>query len=149
LPSRHYFTDQVVPGIANAINLKLAELVKDVPHFSLTTDIWSTSLTNQSLISLTAHWIENNFVRKSAVLNVMHLEGSYSGENIRESIESMIKFWKISKEKIHLVLTDNASNMKKALREANLSGFRCFAHSLQLVVGDGVMSQRVIIDSWQ
>jgi len=32
-----YFTDQVVPGIANAINYKLAEQVKDVPHFSLIT----------------------------------------------------------------------------------------------------------------
>ena len=57
----------------------------------------------------------------------------------------MINYWKISKEQIHLVLTDNASNMKKALRDANLSGFGCFAHSLQLVVIDGVIS-RVVID---
>ena len=39
-----------------------------------------------------------------------------------QKIESMIEFWKIAKERIHLVLTDNASNMKEALREANLSG---------------------------
>ena len=57
----------------------------------------------------------------------------------------MINYWKISKEQIHLVLTDNASNTKKALRDANLSGFGCFAHSLQLVVIDGVIS-RVVID---
>ena len=44
------------------------------------------------------------------------------------------------------MLTDNASNMKKALRDANLSGFGCFVHSLQLVVNDGVMSQWVVID---
>jgi len=126
LPSLRYFTDKVVSGIANTINCKLAELVEDVPHFSLTTDIWSTSLTNQSLISLTAHWIESSFVRRLAVLHVKHLKGSHSGEKICESIESMIKFWKIDKEKIHLVLTDNASNIKKALREACLSGFGCF-----------------------
>ena len=65
-------------------------------------------------------------MRRSAVLRVKHLEGSHSGEKICESIESMIKFWKIDKERIHLVLTGNASNMKKALREANLSGFGCF-----------------------
>ena len=53
----------------------------------------------------------------------------------------MTDYWKISKEQIHLVLTDNASNMKKALRDANLSGFGCFAQSLQLVVNDGVISQ--------
>lgn len=69
------------------------------------------------------------------------LEGSHTGEKICEHIESMINYWKISKEQIHLVLTDNANNMKKALRDANLSGFGCFAHSLQLVVNDGVISQ--------
>ena len=134
LPSRRYFTEDVVPGIASAINSKLAVVLKDVTYFSLTTDVWSTSLTNQSLISLTAHWLEDSFVRKSAVLHVKHLNGSHSGKKICESIESMIEYWKISKERIHLVLTDNASNMKKAQRDANLNGFGCFVHSLQLVV---------------
>ena len=149
LPSRRYFTEDVVPGIASAINSKLAVVLKDVTYFSLTTDVWSTSLTNQSLISLTAHWLEDSFVRKSAVLHVKHLDGSHSGEKICESMhmESMIEYWKITKEQIiHLVLTDNGSNMKKAIKDANLSGFGCFAHSLQLVVNDGVMSQRVVID---
>ena len=56
----------------------------------------------------------------------------------------MIEYWKISKEQVYLVLTDNASNMKKALKDANLSGFSCFAYSLQLVVNDSVISQVVI-----
>ena len=68
------------------------------------------------------------------------LERSHTGEKVCESIESMIDYWKISKEQIHLILTDNISNMKKALRDANLSGFGCFAHSLQLVINDGVSS---------
>ena len=55
LPSRRYFTEDVVPGIASAINSKLAVVLKVVTYFSLTTDVWSASLTNQSLISLTAH----------------------------------------------------------------------------------------------
>jgi len=143
LPSRRYFTDKVVPGIANAINSKLAELLKDVPHFSLTTDIWSISLTNQSLISLTAYWIENSFIRKSAVLHVKRLEGSHSGENI---CKSRVNDQILENIKGKNSSRDNASNMKKALREANLSGFGCFAHSPQLVVYDGVMSQRVVID---
>ena len=98
LPSRCYFTEDVVPGIASTINSKLAVVLKDVTYLSLTTDVWSTSLTNQSLISLTAHWLEDSFVRKPAVLHVKHLDGSHSGEKIGESIESMIEYWKISKE---------------------------------------------------
>ena len=68
LPSRRYFTENVVPEIKQRIDLKVAELIKDVSYFSFTMDIWSTSLNNQSLISLTAHWIEESFNRRCAVL---------------------------------------------------------------------------------
>ena len=36
--------------------------------------------------------------------------------------------------------------MIKAMDEACLPSFECFAHTLQLVIQDGLLSQRVIID---
>ena len=38
---------------------------------------------------------------------------------------------------------DNAANMKKAMRDANLPSF---AHSLQLIVHDGILSQSGVIE---
>ena len=55
----------------------------------------------------------------------------------------MLESWGISDEKVHLMLRDNAA---KAMREASLCSFGCFAHSLQLVVEDGVLSQQAVID---
>ena len=52
----------------------------------------------------------------------------------------MLDHWEISIDKVHLVLQDNAANMVKAMREASLLSLGCFAHSLQLVVEDGVLS---------
>ena len=40
-----------------------------------------------------------------------------------------------------MVVADNASNMKKALREGQFEAQGCFAHTLQLIVNDGVLSQ--------
>ena len=54
---------------------------------------------------------------------------------------------KYIKEIVHLVLTDNVSNKKKALRHCDLCGYEYFAHSLQLVVNDGVLLQRMVIDA--
>ena len=48
---------------------------------------------------------------------------------------------------MHLVLQDNAANMAKAMRDASLTSLGCFAHTLQLVVHDGVLSQRVVMDT--
>ena len=39
-----------------------------------------------------------------------------------------------------MVVVDNGSNMKKALKEGNFQAQGCFAHTLQLVVSDSVLS---------
>ena len=147
VPSRKYFTDNVLPKIKENINTKLAQLLKDVEFLSLTTDIWSTSLSNESLISMTAHWIGDKFKRMSAVLHAQKIEGSHTGVAICQALESMLENWKISKSRRHMVVADNASNMKKALREGHFEAQGCFAHTLQLIVNDGVLSQRAVIDT--
>ena len=42
---------------------------------------------------------------------------------------------------VHVVIRDNGSNIVKALSEANLPSFKCFAYFLQLVVNDGILCQ--------
>jgi len=37
---------------------------------SFTTDIWSCSVNDASLLSLTAHWIDNSFEKQSTILHV-------------------------------------------------------------------------------
>ena len=49
--------------------------------------------------------------------------------------------WKIN-EKLHLVLRDCVSNFVAGFREAEILSSSCFAHTLQLVVKDGVLAQR-------
>lgn len=68
-------------------------------------------LSNQSLISLTV--IDESFARRLAVLHVQKIKGSHSGAAIYQMIEKMIDGWKISKERVYLILTDNASDMKQ------------------------------------
>ena len=104
MPSRKYFTENVVPRIKQEINTRLAELIKDVPFISLTTDIWSASLANDSLISMTAHWVNESFNRLSAVLHAQKIEGSHSCIAICHMLEAVLDTWNISKERIHLIM---------------------------------------------
>ena len=46
------------------------------------------------------------------------------------------------------MLWDNTANILKAMPEASLPSLGCFAHFLQLVVEDGVLSQRAVIDAF-
>ena len=103
IPSRKYFADNVLPKIKESIDAKLAQLLKDVEFLSLTTDIWSTNLSNESLISMTAHWIGDEFKRMLPVLHAQNIVGSHTGVAICQALESMLENWKICKSsRIHI-----------------------------------------------
>ena len=92
---------------------------------------------------MTAHWIGDEFKHMSAVLHAQKIEGSHTGVAICQALKYMLENWKTPKSRIHMV----ASNMKKALREGNFEAQGCFAHTLQLVVSDGVLSQLAVIET--
>ena len=131
-------------GIKEELMKKLH--ARGIEYYSFTTDGWSTNVATHSLLSLTAHWVEQDFTKVSAVLCVKELEGSHTGSAICAKLTSMFSEWDIEKSSVHLVLRDNAANMEKAMRDAAIPSYGCFAHSLQLVVNNGVLAQRCVVD---
>ena len=103
-------------------------------------------MASHSLLSLTGYWVDKKFQKISAVLSVEELQGSHTGNHICEKFDGMLAEWKIKKTRVHLVLRDSASNKDKALRDLGLKSYGCFAHSLQLVVNDGLLSQKSVSD---
>ena len=71
---------------------------------------------------------------------------AHAGEYIASCISTILDKWDISHNHVQFVFSDNASNMVKAMQDASLPHFDCFTHSLQLVVKDGLLSQRAISD---
>lgn len=50
------------------------------------------------------------------------------------TLSETLQEWAIEKDNIHLLIRDNAANIKKAASDLQLSSESCFLHSLQLVV---------------
>lgn len=147
LPTRRYITETVIPKLKDDVTSKVKAAITGVEFFSFTTDIWSTDISHDSLISLTVHWITDCFTRKSAVLHARNFPGSHTGESIAVMFAEMLSEWAIKKEQVHVIVRDNASNMVKAMCDGGYNDLGCFAHTLQLIIHDGVLSQRTVIDT--
>ena len=143
MPSRKYFTTNVINSMHSSVLNDVKNLVKESQHISLTTDIW-TSNSNDSFISFTGHCIDSNFYRKTAVLRVKPFPDKHSADNIREMIQTTILDYNISFNKIHLIVSDNAPNMIKGIRETGISHLPCFLHTLQLVIHDCIFKQEIL-----
>ena len=142
LPSRRHLAKVCLPELYSVVADHIHHLLSgDVPAISFTTDIWSSDCSPVSMLSLTAQWIDTKFNLVKAVLHSQEFTGSHAANVISETFEKMFETWKIPKSKVHAVVRDNARNMAKAMRDSKLTSFGCMAHSLQLGIHDGVLTQ--------
>uniref|UniRef100_A0A1A8D420 HAT C-terminal dimerisation domain-containing protein n=1 Tax=Nothobranchius kadleci TaxID=1051664 RepID=A0A1A8D420_NOTKA len=58
----------------------------------------------------------------------------------------MFQTWHIPKDRVHVILRDNARNMTKAMADAGFPSLGCMSHNLQPAIHDAVLSQRSISD---
>jgi len=147
MPSRKYFTDICLPELYNMVYSHVEKLISNAVSISFTTDIWSSSVSQVSMLSLTAQWLDADFVLKKAVLNSQECRGSHTAVAISAAFEGMFEAWKIPKAKVQAVVRDNARNMAKATMEFGVKSLPCMAHTLQLAVNGGALSQRSIAEA--
>ncbi|KAL2083380.1 hypothetical protein ACEWY4_021153 [Coilia grayii] len=147
MPSRHYILEKAIPQIHKDVRDDIAKQVESTNALSFTTDMWSCDHRPLSLLSLTAHWIGPDFSPKSTVLHAREFRGTHSANAITDAVEHMLRAWNIDKKKVHVILRDNAANIKKALDQLGVPSLGCFAHTLQLVVQHGLLAQRAVSDA--
>ena len=114
-----------------------AELIDSISGHTaaFTTDMW-TSVANRGFITVTAHFINDDWELLAKSIATRAVDERHTGENLAQVILSLKEEFSIGMLKA--LVTDNAGNMKCAAKEANIERIACFAHSLQLAIGDGM-----------
>ena len=177
---------------------KIISVLDECNNVYVTVDIWSDRVM-RSFMGITAHVMEENPLQLATyTLACCRFVGSHTAEQISQQFNKIMEDYKI-KQKLDFVITDNASNMKKAFTvsfpssfgsedentdeaesqtelcldtstdldddtvwsslddleqeeiDSNLSNasrggrLSCFAHTLQLCIGDGLNETKGII----
>ena len=164
LPSRKHLSTKFLEEKSSSIQNDVRRSLQNAPSVCLTIDLWSNRQM-KGFMGITGHFILD-WTMQSVMIACKRFKGRHTAENIRLEYEETVSSYEIS-EKIMTVVTDNASNMTKAF-DFSLPGYttdkddesdsddedladpsedatssegpltRCYAHSLQLVVKDGL-----------
>ncbi|XP_047135558.1 zinc finger BED domain-containing protein 4-like [Hydra vulgaris] len=115
----------------------------DIQPYSLVTD--------QGFKKLIMHIeprINSEFNSMTAVLQLKKITGSHTGVKISKFLKDSLNEWKIPTSKVYFVLSDNAANMKLAIKEAGLEKnyLSCVIHTLQLCVTDKLFKQHTVVN---
>lgn len=121
-----------------ALSLVLKEKLSNIENITLTTDMWTETMTMRSFLGITAHFgvgIELN----SITIGVYQSNERHTSEHIAEMLLNTCSEWGIDKDKVSAVVTDNAANMVKAVDLAfGKKHIPCFAHVLNLVAQNSI-----------
>lgn len=132
LPSRYTLSKKMLPSLYERVRGELKESIQNASAVCLTTDCW-TSRTTTSYMSVTCHYIED-FNMKSSLLDCFILTERHTSEQLAFKLNQVAEDWKI-KDKVVACVTDNAQNIKKAVKEVlKWNHVSCFTHTLNLVV---------------
>ena len=137
IPSQRHFSDVIIHAKVTHL---VTELLQSTKFVSLTTDIWSSDHSHHSFMSLVAHFITDSFENKSLMLSCWQFDESHTGDNISANILTHVRSWDIE-EKLVCIVRDNAANMTAGMRVAGLVSLSCLAHTLQLIIKDGIFQQ--------
>ena len=142
VPSRTFIMNSLKQQYT-AMTHTLQESFRVRSNVALTTDIW-TSRATQAYITITAHYITEDWKIQSYVLCTCEIAERHTGMNIPTRIKEVAKMWNIDDEHVSAVVTENALNMLAAVNILEWNHLPCFAHTLQLAVNKGMVANSLI-----
>jgi len=136
LPSRSHLRDVVLPSQYEELKNKLYVILANVDFLALTTDMW-TSRANEGYITITCHFVSNNFKLESEILAKRQLLDStnHTASNIAETMKAVLEDWGVT-NKVVCIVTDNDATMVKAFRLLQYKHLPCVPHTINLLVQD-------------
>ena len=124
-------------GFETAKELMRNMLNTTCDNASITTDLW-TSCAQNGYIGVTVHYLTDQMELKDILLCIEQIKYPHTSNNIRETIKVKLDEFNLT-NKIITAITDNGSNMVKAIQEwEGVERIPCSAHTLQLCVIKGL-----------
>lgn len=99
----------MIPNIYEKVRTIIELQIESAESISFTSDIW-TSRNNDPYMSLTAHYIDDEFKRKEFVVSCSYFPGAHTGERVGEKITQLLSEANISNDRRHLILRDGGTN---------------------------------------
>lgn len=143
IPSRKVITSLIEEKYVYLSSL-IKEQLSNINDVALTTDIW-TDLNTKSYLGVTAHY-HINCKQKNCMIGVIELNDRHTSNNLKEWLLEIVQKWSISLQSIVVVVSDNASNIKKAILDAfgEEKHLSCYAHTLNLVLAKIIEEDEIV-----
>lgn len=135
LPGRKHFSKTAIPKLYTMCRESVEKEILLAKHFATTSDMWS-SHSCEPYLSLTIHFIDNDWVLKTRCLETAYFPEDHTGEIIAEGLKEALLSWSLAEEKMVCITTDSGANIVKATSLNKWTRLQCFGHRLHSAIGE-------------
>nr|XP_041631680.1 uncharacterized protein LOC108084373 isoform X2 [Drosophila kikkawai] len=139
----HYKTlsTTALDDVYECILRAVTRIVSGQKHFALTFDLWTDNYRRRSYITFTFHFLSANFEMKHLTLETKYLSKSHTASNILTEVEEVTQMYNLQMGS-NYVVTDQGSNIKKAINLGCIKNHFCLGHGLHNLLNvDGYNSE--------
>ncbi len=134
LPCRKHFSQTALPRLYTECRETVERQLQNVQFFATTSDIWS-SRTSEPYLSLTIHFVDEDWNLQSKCLQTAYCPEDHTGEVIAQGMIEALASWGLSENRQVCITTDSGTNMVKAASLNKWTRLQCFGHRLHLAIG--------------
>ncbi|KAK7934198.1 hypothetical protein WMY93_005094 [Mugilogobius chulae] len=142
VPSRTYFSKTALPKLYESCRERLSRDVQNASFYSTTSDLWS-SRTSEPYLSLTIHFISDDWRLLSYCLQTSYFPEDHTGELIAQGLKDALSSWSLKEERMACMTTDSGANVVRALTINNWQRLPCFGHRLHIAIERSMRDPRI------
>ncbi|EFN77260.1 hypothetical protein EAI_12881, partial [Harpegnathos saltator] len=126
---------------------RMKSKITKMESICLTCDCWTEKHTTTTYLGITVHFLINTTM-ESAMLGVTQLSESHTSVHLAEQIINFCEEWSINIRNVNMVVTDNAENIKQAVKTVfgTEKSIPCFDHTLNLIP-KAALTKKIIYDN--
>ncbi|MBN3305276.1 ZBED1 protein, partial [Amia calva] len=129
---RKYFSRTTIPTLYGEARERVEEQLKLVSYFATTADLWS-SRTSEPYLSLTVHFIDQDWKLVSLCLQTVYFPEDHTGEAIGAGLTDALASWGLGEDRQVCITTDSGTNIIKAAELNRWTRLQCFRHRAVVV----------------
>jgi len=140
IPNRKQLVQEYLPLLSVLMHNMVDSKLQNASTVSITTDGWN-NIRQQRFISITAHFIDDEWNLQKNVLEVAKVSEEHSGENIYNFLKVHLNHHLPKNCLISSVTSDNGKNFMSASHKlVGNDSVSCLAHTIQLCINDVIQN---------
>lgn len=140
MPPSQYFSESVIPQRFDEIKQNIQGLLANTENVTISTDVWTSNLTDKEFVTLVIHVIDCDWETHSFTLCSLEMDEDSNRMSI--ALQSLLQQWKVPAAPI--IVSNGDTRLKSATDILGIRNISCLGNAISMAANDVLSSAEAL-----